>query len=184
MDMVAALTLVEKGEIKKLEIEFCGTNRSQVTMVPATLNVSKSKPWIRTHKIVAQTKTEKVDKLTSVGGLPDNIYEENVKSGQDQADDSSRNNHGHQQQPFKRQNVAKVYNMGTCEKKPYGGSLPKEMAAPKKMVVLSVELPGISERFPKFVEYGWEGMGMHKAGFSSGMQKERKFTRETLNAAL
>ncbi|GJT67721.1 putative reverse transcriptase domain-containing protein, partial [Tanacetum coccineum] len=28
------------------------------------------------------------------------------------ADDSSRNNHGHQQQPFKRQNVAKVYNMG------------------------------------------------------------------------
>ncbi|GJR11775.1 hypothetical protein Tco_0794427 [Tanacetum coccineum] len=34
------------------------------------------------------------------------------------ADDSSRNNHGHQQQPFKRQNVAKVYNMGTGEKKP------------------------------------------------------------------
>ncbi|GJY13594.1 putative reverse transcriptase domain-containing protein [Tanacetum coccineum] len=41
------------------------------------------------------------------------------------ADDSSRNNHGHQQQPFKRQNVAKVYNMGTSKKKPYGGSLPK-----------------------------------------------------------
>ncbi|GKF00661.1 putative reverse transcriptase domain-containing protein, partial [Tanacetum coccineum] len=33
--------------------------------------------------------------------------------------------HGHQQQPFKRQNVAKVYNMGSSEKKPYGGSLPK-----------------------------------------------------------
>ncbi|GKA69867.1 putative reverse transcriptase domain-containing protein [Tanacetum coccineum] len=28
-------------------------------------------------------------------------------------------------QPFKRQNVAKVYNMGTGERKPYGGSLPK-----------------------------------------------------------
>ncbi|GJR02414.1 putative reverse transcriptase domain-containing protein [Tanacetum coccineum] len=41
------------------------------------------------------------------------------------ADDSSRNNHGHQQQPFKRQNVAKVYNMRTGERKPYGGSLPK-----------------------------------------------------------
>ncbi|GJT15932.1 putative reverse transcriptase domain-containing protein [Tanacetum coccineum] len=41
------------------------------------------------------------------------------------ADDSSRNNHGHQQQPFKRQNVAKAYNMGTSERKPYGGSLPK-----------------------------------------------------------
>ncbi|GJT67884.1 putative reverse transcriptase domain-containing protein [Tanacetum coccineum] len=41
------------------------------------------------------------------------------------ADDSSRNNHGHQQQPFKKQNVAKVYNMGTSEKKTYGGNLPK-----------------------------------------------------------
>ncbi|GKC76025.1 putative reverse transcriptase domain-containing protein [Tanacetum coccineum] len=40
-------------------------------------------------------------------------------------DDSSRNNHAHQQQPFKRQNVAKVYNMRLSEKKPYGGSLPK-----------------------------------------------------------
>ncbi|GKF40530.1 reverse transcriptase domain-containing protein, partial [Tanacetum coccineum] len=96
--------------------------------------------------------TEKVDKY--IIGLLDNIYG-NVKSARpktldetielanylmDQklctyaerqtdnkrkADDSSRNNHGHQQQPFKRQNVAKVYNMGTCEKKPYGGSLPK-----------------------------------------------------------
>ncbi|GJT20541.1 putative reverse transcriptase domain-containing protein [Tanacetum coccineum] len=96
--------------------------------------------------------TEKVDKYIS--GLPDNIYG-NVKSSRpktldetielandlmDQklrtyaerqthnkrkADDSSRNNHRHQQQPFKRQNVAKVYNMGSGEKKPYGGSLPK-----------------------------------------------------------
>ncbi|GJY77080.1 hypothetical protein Tco_0482196 [Tanacetum coccineum] len=79
--------------------------------------------------------TEKVDKYIS--GLPDNIYG-NVKSARpktldetielandlmDQklctytkrqsdnkrkADDSSRNNHGHQQQHFKRQNVAKV----------------------------------------------------------------------------
>ncbi|GKB29701.1 putative reverse transcriptase domain-containing protein [Tanacetum coccineum] len=102
-------------------------------------------------KFVAN-KTEKVDKYIS--GLPDNIYE-NVKSARpkmldetielannlmDQklctyakrqsdnkkkADDSSRNNHGHQQQTFKRQNVAKVYNIGTGEKKPYGGSLPK-----------------------------------------------------------
>ncbi|GJU27174.1 putative reverse transcriptase domain-containing protein [Tanacetum coccineum] len=96
--------------------------------------------------------TEKVDKYISE--LPDNIYR-NIKSAKpktldetielandlmDQklrtyaerqsdnkrkADDLSRNNHGHQRQPFKRQNVAKVYNMGTGEKKPYGGSLPK-----------------------------------------------------------
>nr|GEW03358.1 reverse transcriptase domain-containing protein [Tanacetum cinerariifolium] len=41
------------------------------------------------------------------------------------ADDTSINNHGHQQQPFKKQNVTKVYNMGTGERKPYEGSLPK-----------------------------------------------------------
>ncbi|GJV06355.1 putative reverse transcriptase domain-containing protein [Tanacetum coccineum] len=100
---------------------------------------------------IAANETEK---LHYISGLPDNIYG-NVKSARpktldetielandlmDQklrtyaerqsdnkrkADDSSRNNHGHQQQPFKRQNVAKVYNMGTSERKPYGGSLPK-----------------------------------------------------------
>ncbi|GJV99969.1 putative reverse transcriptase domain-containing protein [Tanacetum coccineum] len=102
-------------------------------------------------KFVAN-ETEKIDKYVS--GLPDNIYG-NVKSSKpktldeaielandlmDQklctyaerqadnkrkADDSSRNNHGHQQQPSKRQNVAKVYNMGTGEKKSYEGSLAK-----------------------------------------------------------
>ncbi|GJV21165.1 putative reverse transcriptase domain-containing protein [Tanacetum coccineum] len=95
--------------------------------------------------------TEKINKY--IRGLPDNIYG-NVKSSKpktldetielandlmDQklrtyakksdnkrkADYSSRNNHGHQQQPFKKQNVAKVYNMGTGEKKPYGENLPK-----------------------------------------------------------
>ncbi|GJX64558.1 putative reverse transcriptase domain-containing protein [Tanacetum coccineum] len=116
-----------QGEIKKLEIEI----------------------W--NLKFIAN-ETEKVDKYIS--GLPDNIYR-NVKSARpktldetielandlmDQklrtyaerqsdnkrkADDSSRNNHSHQQQPYKRQNVAKVYNMGTGERKPYGGSLPK-----------------------------------------------------------
>nr|GEX04104.1 hypothetical protein [Tanacetum cinerariifolium] len=41
------------------------------------------------------------------------------------ANDTSRNNHGHQQQPFKKQNVTKVYNMGMGERKSYEGSLPK-----------------------------------------------------------
>nr|GEY25911.1 putative reverse transcriptase domain-containing protein [Tanacetum cinerariifolium] len=40
-------------------------------------------------------------------------------------DDTSRNNHGHQQQPFKKQNVTKVYNIGTRERKPYEESFPK-----------------------------------------------------------
>nr|GEY16519.1 reverse transcriptase domain-containing protein [Tanacetum cinerariifolium] len=37
----------------------------------------------------------------------------------------SKSNHGHQQQPFKKQNTAMVYNMGMGERKPYVGSLPK-----------------------------------------------------------
>ncbi|GKE17472.1 putative reverse transcriptase domain-containing protein [Tanacetum coccineum] len=95
--------------------------------------------------------TEKTNKY--IRGFPDNIYG-NVKSSKpkmldetielandlmDQklrtyaeksdnkrkAGDSSRKNCGHQQQPFKKKNVTKVYNMGTGEKKPFGGNLPK-----------------------------------------------------------
>ncbi|GJS19918.1 hypothetical protein Tco_0448550 [Tanacetum coccineum] len=47
-------------------------------------------------------------------------YAERQSDNKRKADDSSRNNHGHQQQPFKRQNVARVYNMGdNSERKPY-----------------------------------------------------------------
>ncbi|GJV33998.1 putative reverse transcriptase domain-containing protein [Tanacetum coccineum] len=52
-------------------------------------------------------------------------YAERQTDNKRKAKDSSRNNYGHQQQPFKRQNVAKVYNMGIGERKPYGGNLPK-----------------------------------------------------------
>ncbi|GJZ11802.1 putative reverse transcriptase domain-containing protein [Tanacetum coccineum] len=115
------------GEIKKLEIELWNlkvkgndvlsyTERFQVLTLICT-------------KFVAN-ETEKVDKYIS--GLPDNIYgnvkfarpktlDETIELANDlmdqklrtyaerktdnirKADDSSRNNHGHQQQPFKRQ---------------------------------------------------------------------------------
>nr|GEV06436.1 hypothetical protein [Tanacetum cinerariifolium] len=52
-------------------------------------------------------------------------YAERHTNNKRKADDSFRNNHGHQQQPTKRQNVAKVYNMGSGERKPYGVNLPK-----------------------------------------------------------
>nr|GEU50546.1 reverse transcriptase [Tanacetum cinerariifolium] len=102
-------------------------------------------------KFVAN-ETKKIDKY--ILGLPDNIfrsvksskpntldetielandfmdqklrtYVERQTNNKQKANDLSRNNHGHQQQPFKRQNVAKVYNMGMDEKKPYSGNLPK-----------------------------------------------------------
>ncbi|GJS28905.1 putative reverse transcriptase domain-containing protein [Tanacetum coccineum] len=171
-----------QGEIKKLEIELWNL-KVKGNDVPTYTERFQELTLICT-KFVAN-ETEKVDKYIS--GLPDNIYG-NVKSARpktldetielandlmDQklrtyaerqtdnkrkADDSSRNNHGHQQQPFKRQNVAKVYNMGSGEKKPYGVLatqtlliLRKGMGQiPKGMVVLNVELQDISrERRPK-----------------------------------
>nr|GEW94895.1 putative reverse transcriptase domain-containing protein [Tanacetum cinerariifolium] len=118
-------------------------------------------------------KTEKINKYVS--GLPDNIYgsvkaskpktlDETIELDNDlmdqkvrtyverqtndkrKADNSFKNNHGHQQQPLKRKNVAKVYNMGMGEKKPYSGNLPKGTMGQilRGMVVLNVELQGIS----------------------------------------
>ncbi|GJY99469.1 reverse transcriptase domain-containing protein [Tanacetum coccineum] len=133
-----------QGEIKKLEIELWNL-KVKGNDVPAYTERFQELTLICT-KFVAN-ETEKVDKYLS--GLPDNIYgnvkaakpktlDETIELANDlmdrklltyaerqsdnkrRADDSSRNNHGHQQQPFKRQNVAKVYNMGTGERKPYG----------------------------------------------------------------
>nr|GEX92644.1 hypothetical protein [Tanacetum cinerariifolium] len=116
-----------QGKIKKLEIEL----------------------W--NLKFIAD-ETEKIDKYVS--RLPDNIYEsvkaskpktldetielandlmdqklctyiERQSNNKRKAEDSYRNNHGHQQQAPKRKNVARVYNMGTGKKKPYSGNFPK-----------------------------------------------------------
>ncbi|GJY44228.1 putative reverse transcriptase domain-containing protein [Tanacetum coccineum] len=138
-----------QGEIKKLEIELWNL-KVKGNDVPTYTERFQELTLICT-KFVAN-ETEKVDKYIS--GLLDNIYgnvksskpktlDETIKFANDlmdqklrsyaerqtdnkrKADDSSRKNHGHQQQPFKRQNVAKVYNMGSSEKKSYGGSFPK-----------------------------------------------------------
>nr|GFA17310.1 hypothetical protein [Tanacetum cinerariifolium] len=106
--------------------------------------------YAMTWEFVAN-ENEKIDKYIS--GLSDNIYG-NVKSSKPRTldetieltndlmdqklctyaeradhkrktDDTSRNNHGHQQQTFKKKNVAKVNNMGMGDRKPYEGSLPK-----------------------------------------------------------
>ncbi|GJU62396.1 putative reverse transcriptase domain-containing protein [Tanacetum coccineum] len=138
-----------QGEIKKLEIELWNL-KVKGNDVPTYTERFQELTLICT-KFVAN-ETEKVDKYIS--GLPDNIYgnvkssrpktlDETIKLANDlmdqklrtyaerqtdnkrKANDSSRNNHCHQQQPFKRQNVTKVYNMGSGEKKPYSGSLLK-----------------------------------------------------------
>nr|GFB83000.1 hypothetical protein [Tanacetum cinerariifolium] len=52
-------------------------------------------------------------------------YAERQSNNKRKANDSFRNNHGHQQQNPKRQNVTRVYNIETGERKPYSGNLPK-----------------------------------------------------------
>ncbi|GKG00916.1 hypothetical protein Tco_0305621, partial [Tanacetum coccineum] len=73
-------------------------------------------------RLTSGNETGKVGKYIS--GLPDNIYGNVNLTTKGRLMIHPEDNHGHQQQPFKRQNVAKVNNMGTGEKKPYEGSLP------------------------------------------------------------
>ncbi|GJU38933.1 putative reverse transcriptase domain-containing protein [Tanacetum coccineum] len=110
-----------QGEIKKLEIELWNL-KVKGNDVPAyterfqelTLICTKPKMLDETIELANDLMDQKL-----------RTYAKRQSDNKRKADDSSRNNHGHQQQPFKRQNVAKVYNMGTGERKPYGGSLPK-----------------------------------------------------------
>ncbi|GKD76551.1 putative reverse transcriptase domain-containing protein [Tanacetum coccineum] len=119
------------GEIKKLEIELWNL-KVKGNDVPTYTERFQELTLICTNFVANET--EKVDKYIS--GLPDNIYgnvksskpktlDETIKLANDlmdqklrtyaerqtdnkrKADDSFRNNHGHQQQPFKRQNVIK-----------------------------------------------------------------------------
>ncbi|GJT93879.1 putative reverse transcriptase domain-containing protein [Tanacetum coccineum] len=184
-----------QGEIKKLEIELWNL-KVKGNDVPAYTKRFQELTLICTKFVANETK--KVDKYIS--GLPDNIYgnvksarpkmlDETIKLANDlmdqklrtyverqsdnkrKADDSSKNNHGHQQQLFKRQNVAKVYNMGTGEKKLYGGSLPK---------CTKCHLHHNGRVAPKLKNKDGEN-GNAQAGFMQlECRKERECHRETL----
>nr|GEX28149.1 reverse transcriptase domain-containing protein [Tanacetum cinerariifolium] len=138
-----------QGEIKNLEIELWNLKVKE-NNVSAYTERFQELTLICTKFVAGET--EKIDKYVS--GLPDNIYGsvkaskpktlyETIELANDlidqklrtyakrqsnnkrKADDSFRNNHGHQQQTPKRQNVARVYNMWTGKRKPYSGNLPK-----------------------------------------------------------
>nr|GEW70859.1 putative reverse transcriptase domain-containing protein [Tanacetum cinerariifolium] len=108
------------GEIKKLEIELWNLMVKR-NDVPTYTECFQELTLICTKFIANETK--KIDKYIS--GLPDNIYGSVKSSRPKTLDETIENNHGHQQQPAKRQNVTKVYNMRSGEGKPYGGNLPK-----------------------------------------------------------
>nr|GEZ61648.1 reverse transcriptase domain-containing protein [Tanacetum cinerariifolium] len=134
------------GEVKKLEIELWNL-KVRDNDIPAYTNRFQELALICTKFV--PNETEKVDKY--IRGLPENIYG-NVKSskpktldeaielandlmdqkihtyterksdGKRRTDDIARNN----QQPFKKQNVVKAYNMGSAKKKNYKGNAPKD----------------------------------------------------------
>ncbi|GKA84487.1 putative reverse transcriptase domain-containing protein [Tanacetum coccineum] len=135
-----------KGEIKKLEIELWNLRVRGNDVAAYTQRFQELA--LMCTKFLAD-ETEKVDKYIS--GLPDNIhgnvmsarpktlddaielandlmdqklrtYAERQNENKRKADDSSRNNH--QQQPHKKQNVARAYTAGPGEKKVYTGDLP------------------------------------------------------------
>nr|GEY47025.1 hypothetical protein [Tanacetum cinerariifolium] len=138
-----------QGEIKKQEIKLWNLKVKENNV--STYTERFQELTLIYTKFVAD-ETEKIKKYVS--GLPDNIYrsvkvlkpktlDETIELSNDlmdqklrtyterqsnnkrKADESFRNNHGHQQQTPKRQNVTRVYNIGTCERKPYSGNFPK-----------------------------------------------------------
>ncbi|GKA89236.1 reverse transcriptase domain-containing protein [Tanacetum coccineum] len=134
------------GEIKKLEIELWNLKVRGNDVAAYTQRFQELA--LMCTKFLAD-ETAKIDKY--IGGLPDNIhgnvmsarpktldfaielandlmdqklrtYAERQNENKRKADDSSRNNH--QQQPHKKQNVARAYTAGPGEKKAYTGDLP------------------------------------------------------------
>ncbi|GJX64578.1 putative reverse transcriptase domain-containing protein [Tanacetum coccineum] len=95
-----------QGEIKKLEIELWNIKIDKyISGLPDNIygSVKSSRP---------KTLNETIELTNDFMDQKLRTYSERQTDNKRKADDSSRNNHGHQQQPFKRQNVAKVYNMG------------------------------------------------------------------------
>nr|GEY56521.1 putative reverse transcriptase domain-containing protein [Tanacetum cinerariifolium] len=104
-----------QDEIKKLEIELWNL---KYVGLPDNIydNVKASKP---------KTLCETIELDNDLMDQKLRTYAERQSNNKRKADDSFRNSHGHKQQTLKRQNVARVYNMRTDERKPYSGNLPK-----------------------------------------------------------
>nr|GFC04593.1 hypothetical protein [Tanacetum cinerariifolium] len=102
-----------KGEIKKLEIEMWNLKIRGNDVAAYTQRFQELA--MMCTKLLAD-ETEKIDKY--IGGLPDNIME--IKAGRLMINQEKIK----QQQPYKKQNVARAYTAGPGEKKVYTGNLP------------------------------------------------------------
>nr|GEY28832.1 hypothetical protein [Tanacetum cinerariifolium] len=103
------------GEVKKLEIELWNLKVDKyISRLPDNIygNVKSSKP---------KTLDETIELANDLMDQKLRTYAERKSDSKRKADDISRNN----QQPFKKQNVAKAYNLGSAEKKTYEENAPK-----------------------------------------------------------
>ncbi|GJY46535.1 putative reverse transcriptase domain-containing protein [Tanacetum coccineum] len=107
------------GEVQKLEIELWNL-KVKGNDVPAYTNRFQELALICT-KFVSLPKTldETIELANELMDQKLRTYAERQSDSKRKADDISRNN----QQPFKKQNVAKAYNLGTAEKKTYEGGI-------------------------------------------------------------
>ncbi|GJX93197.1 putative reverse transcriptase domain-containing protein [Tanacetum coccineum] len=113
-----------QGEIKKLEIKLWNLKVNGNDVPTYTERFQDLTPDMH-QSARPKTLYETIELANDLMDQKLRAYVERQTDNKRKADDSFRNNHGHQQQPFKRQNVAKVYNIGSVKKKLYGGSLPK-----------------------------------------------------------
>nr|GEY91954.1 hypothetical protein [Tanacetum cinerariifolium] len=118
----------EPGNIKKDGSPFCETPAMEMEATVRMRIIDGTLP----DNIYGSVKASKPKTLDETIELANDLmdqklytYVERQSNNKRKADESFRNNHGHQQQTPKRQNVARVYNMGTGEKKSYNGNLPK-----------------------------------------------------------
>nr|GEV72493.1 hypothetical protein [Tanacetum cinerariifolium] len=106
-------------------------NTNPNNMSPESVQAMIDQALRRTEGVVGLTRwIEKMESIFQISGcVIENqklrTYAKRQTDNKRKADDSSRNNHGYQQHPSKRKNVAKVYNMEPGERKPSGGNLPK-----------------------------------------------------------
>nr|GFA73029.1 hypothetical protein [Tanacetum cinerariifolium] len=103
------------GEVKKLEIELWNIKVDKYIIgLPDNIygNVKSSKP---------KTLDETIKLANDLMDQKLRTYAERKSDSKRKADDISRNNKQH----FKKQNIAKAYNLGSAKKKTYEGNAPK-----------------------------------------------------------
>nr|GEY63867.1 putative reverse transcriptase domain-containing protein [Tanacetum cinerariifolium] len=115
-----------QGEIKKLEIELWNLKfvANETEKIEKYVSELPDKIYGSLKASKPKTLDETIELANDLMDQKFHTYAERQSNNKRKADESFRNNNGHQQQTPKRQNVARVYNMGTSERKPCSGNLP------------------------------------------------------------